>query len=108
MLDFALADDRLLNSPDGRSTGHGGHFDNYFHAHFVIGMHARSNIDVDANLEILELSINQGVDAGGTHADSRLKAAGCHRHLIPDAKFGGLPINGSNLWVLDNLRVSIG
>jgi hypothetical protein len=108
VLYFALADDRLLNSADGGSTRHGRNFDNHFHADFVIGMHTWSDVYVDTNFEILKLRVHQRVDARSANSDSRLEAAGGHWHLVAYAKLGGLPVDGANFGVLNNLGVRVG
>ena len=108
MLDFALADNRLLNSANRRSPGYRGHFNNHFHADFVIRMHAWSDIHIDADFQVLELRIDQRVDARRAHAHARLKASRGHWHLITDAQLGGLSVNRTNFRILNNLRVRVG
>ena len=77
------------------------------HADFMVGMHAWRNVHVHADVQILELSVHQGVDARGANADARLEAARGDRHAVAHAKFRRLPVNGANFRVLNNFGVRV-
>ncbi len=75
-------------------------------------MNARRDVHVHADVQILELGVDQGIDqtARGSAADSnaRLKTPGRNRNAIADAKLGGLAVNDANFRVVDNVRRAVG
>ena len=61
VLDFALADDRLLDSADVASSGDLRNVDGQLHADFAVRMHARRHVDIHADVDVLELRVHQRV-----------------------------------------------
>src|ERR1035441_6194649 len=68
-------------------------------------MDVRGNIDVHADIEILELGADQGADAGAT--DSAGERASGYRHAVADAQRGFFVIQSANLGVLQELGVAV-
>src|SRR5208282_1007459 len=55
VLNYPLPDNRLADSADGGWACNGRNFDLYLQADVVIRMHARSHVNIHANVLILEL-----------------------------------------------------
>src|SRR6185312_12797766 len=68
-------------------------------------MHLGSDVDIYADVQILELRVDQRVDAHA--ADARLKRTGCDRHAVADLERCLLPIHRSNLRVLDKFGTAV-
>ncbi len=71
VLDLALPDDGLGDSADVGGAVNLGNFHGDLQSDIAVGMHAGSDVDVHAHIEILKLGIDQGVDADA--ADAGLK-----------------------------------
>ena len=112
MIDFALADDRLLDAADRGGAGDGGNLHLHLEADFVIGMHTRRNVHVDAHVDVRELCVDEGVHearaACRADAHSRLEATSGDRYTIADVEFCRLPVHRSNFWVLNDFSEGIG
>ena len=106
MLDAALADDGLCDSANRLRTGYGGDLQRHLQGDFAVGMNVRSNIDVHADIQILELSADQGTNAASTN-DAGLERAGGDRYTVADPQCGLLVIQSSDLGVLQELGVAI-
>ena len=68
MLDFALADDGLADAADVLLASDGGNVHRNLQRDFAVGVDARRDVDVDADVEILELRVDQRVDADAADA----------------------------------------
>jgi hypothetical protein len=68
--------------------------------------HAGRNVHVDADILILELRIDERIDEARSRcradADTGLKAACGDRHAVADLEFGDLPVNRTDLWILND------
>ena len=88
VLDFVLADDRLLDSADVARAGNLRDVDGQLHADVAVRMHPRRDVDIHADVDVLKLRVDQGVDdaraAADAHSHARLKAAGRDRHALAD------------------------
>ena len=75
-------------------------------------MHARSHVDIHADVDVLKLGVDQGVHDACSAADSDahagLEAAGRHRHALPDFERSLLAVADAHLRILDDLRVVVG
>ena len=105
MLDAVLPDDRLVDAADVLETHHRGNLEQNLHAHFVVGMNVRSHVDVDADIDVIELRIDQRVDADS--ADARLKRTGGHGHALTDLERRLLAVDGADLRLLDDLGAAV-
>ncbi len=112
VLNFALADNRLLDPSDRRSASDRGNLHLHFQAHFMVGVHARRHVQVHADIDVRELRvykrIHESRSACRTHPDTRLEATCSNRDTITDIQLGRLPLDRANLGVLNDLRVGIG
>ncbi len=72
---------------------------------FAVGVHVRRNVDIDADVEILELRIHQRVDADAANAG--LERSGGNRHAVADLQRGLLPIQRANLRILNQFGVAV-
>src|ERR1035438_9961779 len=82
LFDLALPDHRLRNAADvlvsvNRRDIHGD-----FQGHLVEPVHTRCNVDVHANVNVVELSVDQRVDADST--DAGLERTGGHGYTLAD------------------------
>src|SRR5580704_771890 len=71
MLDLALADDGLADAADVLLASDSGDVHRNLQRDFAVGVDARRDVDVDTDVKILELSVDQRVDADT--ADARLE-----------------------------------
>ena len=76
-----------------------------FRRHFAPGMHLGRDIDIHADVEILELSVDQWVDADA--ADSRLKRSSRYRNAFTNLECRLLSIHGADLRILNHLGVAV-
>ena len=72
---------------------------------FVGAMDVRRDVDVDADVDVIELRIDQRIDADA--ADAGLKRSGRHRHALADLQRGLLAVNGADLRLLDDLCLAV-
>jgi len=105
MLDAALADNRLADAADILRSTDRGDFECHLQSHFALGVNTRSDIDVDADVEILELSIDQCADT--TEPAGGAEGTGRDRNTISDLQRGFLVVEGANLRILNQLGVAI-
>ena len=68
-------------------------------------MDVRSDVDIDADVEILELRIDQRVDADA--ADAGLERSGGDGNLVADLQRSFLAVEGANLGILNELGVAV-
>ena len=68
VLDFSLADDWLADAPNIGVPGHGRNVHGNFECHFAVGVNVRSYVYIHADIQILELGIDQGIDAHSANA----------------------------------------
>ncbi len=101
VLDLALPDDRLADAADILERSHRRNIHRHLQRDFASGMHARRDVDVHADIEILELGIDQRVDADA--ADARLERSGRHRNAVADLQRRLLSIESADLRILNNL-----
>src|ERR1700688_2954219 len=95
MLDLALPDDGLADAANVRLSGDRRNIHRNLQRDLSIRMHMRSNVDIHAHVEILELGVNQRVDTDT--ADSRLKRSRRHRHLVANLQRSLLSVESANL-----------
>src|SRR5258705_3822976 len=98
VLNFALADDGLLDAADGSGSGDRRDFYGDLETDLVVGMDARGYVCVHADVDVLELRVHEGIDTGGA---SCLEDAGGHRNTVADAKLCGLSIDGAQIRILN-------
>ena len=58
MIDLALADDRLIDSSDGDGVRLRGDVHRHLQRDIAVQVHSRLNINVHANIEVLELRVH--------------------------------------------------
>ena len=68
-------------------------------------MNVGSDVDVYADVDVLELRIDQRVDTDA--ADAGLKRSGRNRNAVADLERGLLPVESANLRILDELGVAV-
>ena len=105
VLDFALSDHRLLNAADvlvgvDRRDVHG-----ELQRDFVESMHTGRDVDVHADVNVVELRIDQRIDADA--ADARLERTGGHRNAFTDFQRSLLTVRCANLRLLDKLATAV-
>src|SRR5258706_9229659 len=105
VLNFALADDRLLDTTDGGASGHGGDFYRNLQANLMVGMDARGDVCINADVDVLELCVHEGIDADGA---SSLEAAGGDGDAVADAHLCGLTIDGWQFRILNDAGCAVG
>ena len=72
-------------------------------------MDARRDVQLHADVLILELRIDQRADhARGGSSDAGLEAARGHRHFVADVQLGLLSVHDANLRILEQARGGIG
>ncbi len=112
MLHFSLADDWLSDPTNGSAAGLRRNFHRYLHADVAIGVYVRRNVQVHADVNVLELRVNQWIHearaAGGTNTNASLEAAGGNRDAITNFKFCRLTVDSAKFGVLHNFRAGIG
>src|SRR5215467_2601155 len=108
VLDLVLTDDRLLDAADGLEAGDLRDFQRDLEADFVVGVDARRDVDVHADVDVGELCVHERIDRRGPHADASLEAAGSDGHAAADIEFGWLAVDGANFGVLDDLAGRVG
>ena len=105
MFDFALTNDGLADAADVLLSGNSGNVHQDLESDFAIGMHMRRDIDIDADIQILELRIDQRVD---THpADAGLERSSRDRHTVANLQRSLLPVQRANLRILNKLGVAL-
>ncbi len=72
---------------------------------FVVGMNLGRDVDVDADVQILELGIDQRVNTDAANAG--LERAGGYRDAVADLQRSLLAIQGADLRVLDELHIAV-
>src|SRR5260370_10395037 len=92
VLNFALADDWLLDAADGGGARYGRDFDGNFQTNLVVGMDAGRYVRVNADVDVLELRVHEGIDAGLAPC---LEASRSNGHAVADAELRRLAIDGS-------------
>ena len=105
MLDLSLSDDWLIDAADVHARSHGRDVERHLQCDLPPGMHARSNVDIDADIQVLELSIDKRVDSHST--DAGLKRTRCYRHSVANLQCCLLSVQGANLGILDELGVGV-
>ena len=105
MLDLALSDDGLADATDVLLAGNGGNVHRNLQRDFAVGVDMGRDVDVDAHIQILELRVDQRVDADA--ADAGLERSGRDRHAVADLQRSLLPIQSANLWILKQLGVAV-
>src|SRR4029077_2008709 len=112
VLNLPLADNRLIDASDVAGASDGRNFDGKLHAHLVVRMDPGSDVNVHADVNILKLSVHQGVDhtraATDADSDARLKASCCHRDAIADLQGSLLSIGDANFRILNDARLVVG
>ena len=71
VLNFSLANDGLTDAADVRLSGDVRNVHRDLQGHFAAGVNLGRDIDVHANIQVLELCVNQWIDADSTN--TRLK-----------------------------------
>src|SRR6185437_8881274 len=71
MIDFSLADDRLGDAADINRICLRCDIHRHLQGDVAIQMHSRLQVDIDADVQVLELRVNQWIDADASNA--RLK-----------------------------------
>src|ERR1700704_1742381 len=82
VLDFALTDDGLRDAANIAVSGYGGNVHHHLERDFATGVDVRRDIDVDADIEVLELGVDERVDADA--ADTGLERTSGHGHPVAD------------------------
>src|SRR5467141_1793157 len=112
MRNFALADDRLLDTADCDIVRDGGYLNLQLQTDITVWVNTRSNLDVDTDIDVLELRVDKRIHetpaAGRTNTDSCLEAAGCHGHPVANIQLCRLTVQGTNFRVLNDPRSGIG
>src|SRR6185437_16108577 len=72
---------------------------------FVDAVHMRRDVDVHTDVDVVELRIDQRVDAHA--ADARLERSGRNRHAFTDLQGGFLPVRRTNFRLLDELAAAV-
>src|SRR5208282_2517750 len=110
VFDLALADDGLVDSAQVDFAGDRGNIDHDLQTDFTVQVNARRNVNVHADVLILELGVHQRVDdtrgAGGAQAG--LEAAGGHGDAVADLQFGRLSIHHADFGVVNDLCGRVG
>ena len=106
VLDLALPDDWLLNAADILVRIHGRDVHRQLQRHFVSSVNMRRDIDIHADVNVIELRVDQRIDADAT--DSGLKRAGRHRNTLADLQRSLLSVKGTYLWLLQDLGIAVG
>src|SRR5258708_30714130 len=100
MRNFTLADDGLLNTADWLEIRDRRHFDLHLQTNVAVWVNARGNLDVDADIDVLELRVHKRIHetrAGSrTHTHSGLETAGCHGDAGADIQLCRLTVQGTN------------
>ena len=68
MLDLALSDDGLADTADVLLTGDSGNVHRHLERDLAVRVDARRDVDIDSDVEILELSVDQRIDADSADA----------------------------------------
>src|SRR5580704_5027049 len=98
VLNFLLSNDGLADAADARLVNYGGNLHADLQSHFAVGVHVRRDINIHADIQVLKLSVYQGVN---THAtDSRLERPCRYRHALADLERGLLVIERAHLGIL--------
>ena len=105
VLDLALTDDGLADAADVLLAGDGGNVHRDLQRDLAVGVDPRGDINVDADIEILELRVDQRVDAHA--ADSGLEGSGRDRDAVTDLERSFLAIQGADLRILNQLGVAV-
>src|SRR6266446_561107 len=105
MLDLALADDGLVDAADVDARSHRRNVERHLQSNFPSGMHAGSDVNVDADIKVLKLGIDERIDSHSTNAG--LKRTRRYRHAIADLQRRLLPVQSADLWILDELGVAV-
>ena len=106
VLHLALSDDGLIDAAEIDVTGDGGNIEVDVHRDVAILMDVRQKLDVDADVDKVELRIDQRVDA---HApDAGLEAAGGSRLALADLQGGFHSVDRAELRGLQDLCLSVG
>src|SRR5271166_810196 len=105
MVNLSLTDDRLLNATDVHVGVDGGNVHRDFQRDLIGSMTVRRHINVHANVDVVELCINQRIDADA--ADAGLERSGSYRHALPDLERGLLAVQSTNLRLLQDLCITV-
>src|SRR5579859_7381674 len=105
MVDLALTDNWLLDASDvGRASlrldVHGD-----FQGDVPVQVHGWLDVDIHANIKVLKLRVDQGIDANASNAG--LKRPGRHRNAGTNLETCLLSVRGTNLRILQELHVGI-
>jgi hypothetical protein len=76
MLDATLTDGGLGNAANGLGTGNRGNLEDHFESDFVVGVDVRSDVYVDANVDILKLGVDQWADATTADGSGGIRTSG--------------------------------
>src|SRR5208337_303286 len=105
MVNLSLTDDRLLNATDVHVGVDGGNVHRNFQRDLIGSMNVRRHINVHANVDVVELCIDQRIDSDA--ADARLERSGGYRHPLPDLERGLLAVQSANLRLLQDLGAAV-
>src|SRR6266446_1861098 len=111
MLHHALADDGFGDSSDGLFASDGGDLNFYFQADFMVRLYARRNIDIHADILILELRVDERIHqtprSCRPHAYACLEAARCDRYAVAVLQLSFLAISEPPLQILKAFRLCV-
>ncbi len=105
VLDLALSDDWLLNAADVLVGIDRRNVHRKLQRYLVGAVNVRRDVDVDADIDVVELRIDQRIDAHA--ADARLKRSGSHWNTLSDLERCLLAVEGANLRLLQDLRIAV-
>ena len=105
VFDLALPDDGLADAANVLLACDRGNIHQNLESDFAIGMNVRSDVDVHADVEILELRVDQRVDADA--ADARLERSSGDGNPVTNFQRSFLSIESANLRILNQLGVAV-
>src|ERR1700676_5376118 len=105
VLDLSLPDHGLADAADVGCAGDGRNVHHNLQRHLAVGVDLGRDIDVYADVEILELRVHQRVDADA--ADAGLEGARRDRYAVADLERSFLAIHGANLRFLNELGAGV-
>src|SRR4051812_11769907 len=101
MLDLALSDDGLIDAADVHARSDRRNVEHDLHGDYTAGVHARRDVNVHADVDVLELCVDQGIDADATNAG--LKRTRSDGDAVADLERSLRAIKRSYLRILDDL-----
>ena len=106
MFDFSLADNGLLDTANIRIARDRRNIHCDLQRDIAVRMDTGRHVNVYAHIEILKLGVNQRVNADAT--DARLERTCGYRDAVTNLERSLLPIDGTDLRVLDQLCIAVG